>query len=183
MRFLPTKVHGALDYLVGIALILAPMVFGFQSVGGAAVWIPRVLGVGLIVYSFFTNYEWGVVKVLPMAYHLVVDFVAAAFLAVSPFLFHFTHQGINAWLPHVVVGVTVLAVVLVSKTSRPVAAEVQQADGAAPAFEPATSTGPTFSAPAPSGPRPAAPWMPGATEADRRAELANLRRPTVGPAR
>ena len=53
------------------------MLFHFQSVGGATVWVPRVLGVGLIAYSFFTNYEWGVVKVFPMGYHLVVDFVAA----------------------------------------------------------------------------------------------------------
>lgn len=59
MRFLPTKIHGLLDYLVGIALIAAPNIFQFSQVGGAAVAVPRVLGVGLIVYSVFTDYEWG----------------------------------------------------------------------------------------------------------------------------
>lgn len=116
MRFLPTKVHGVLDYLVGIALIAAPWLFQFQDVGGAAVSLPIILGIGLIAYSIFTNYEWGMVKVLPMPYHLVVDFVAASLLALSPWLFGFADEKINAWLPHVVVGVVVILVVMVSKT-------------------------------------------------------------------
>jgi len=65
MKFLPTKVHVVLDYLVGIALIFAPMIFGFSDVGGAAVFIPRLLGAVLIIYALCTNYEWGVWKVLP----------------------------------------------------------------------------------------------------------------------
>lgn len=116
MKFLPTSVHGVLDYLVGVALILAPTIFGFSDVGGAAVLIPQVLGAALIVYSLLTNYEWGVYKVLPMSYHLVVDFLAAAFLAASPWLFGFRDEEANAWLPHVVVGVVVVLVVLVSQT-------------------------------------------------------------------
>jgi hypothetical protein len=116
MRFLPTKIHGALDYLVGIALLLTPNIFQFSNVGGPAVWIPRLLGVVLIVYSIFTNYEWGVIKVLPMSYHLMVDFGASLFLAASPFLFGFINQSVNAWLPHIAVGVTVILVVLVTQT-------------------------------------------------------------------
>ena len=57
MKFLPTKIHGILDYVVGLALIVAPYLFGFSDVGGPAVLLPQVLGVGLIVYSIFTNYE------------------------------------------------------------------------------------------------------------------------------
>jgi hypothetical protein len=117
MRILPTKIHGALDYIVGIALILAPTIFGFSAMGGAEVWIPRALGVVLIVYSVFTNYEWGVIKVLDMRYHLVVDFLAALFLAASPFLFGFSGESASHWLPHVAVGLVVILVVLVSQTS------------------------------------------------------------------
>src|SRR5690606_36891724 len=40
MRFIPTKVHGILDYVVGAALIVAPWLFGYAGVGGAAVIIP-----------------------------------------------------------------------------------------------------------------------------------------------
>jgi hypothetical protein len=116
IRFLPTKVHGALDYVVGLARILAPNIFHFTDVGGPAVVIPRLLGIVLIVYSVFTRYEWGVVKIIDMPYHLVVDVGAALFLAASPFLFGFSDQELNAWLPHVVVGVAVILVVIVSKT-------------------------------------------------------------------
>ena len=115
MRFLPTKIHGALDYLVGIALLLAPNIFQFSDMNGAAAWIPRVLGVVLIVYSVFTNYEWGVIKVLPMSYHLAVDFAASLFLAASPFLFGFIKESANNWAPHIAVGVVVILVVLVTQ--------------------------------------------------------------------
>jgi hypothetical protein len=123
-KFIPTKVHGALDYIVAIALILAPMLFGFMSVGGAAVIIPIVLGIGLILYSLFTRYEWGLVKVLGMPYHLIFDVLASAFLVASPFIFGFVNQPLNVWLPHVVVGLAVIVVVIFSQ-SQPEAAELK----------------------------------------------------------
>lgn len=115
MRFIPSKVHGALDYIVAIALFFAPMIFGFQEVGGAAVAIPMILGVGLFVYSLLTNYEWGVFKVLSYRAHLAIDIVASVFLLLSPFLFGFADEEPNAWVPHVVVGIAVILVVLLSK--------------------------------------------------------------------
>lgn len=115
MRFIPTKVHGVLDYLVGIALIAAPWLFGFAGVGGAAVVIPVVLGVGLIVYSLFTKYEWGPFGFIPMPVHLVFDIVASLFLALSPWIFGFAGEALNVWLPHVIVGAAVIIVVIFSK--------------------------------------------------------------------
>lgn len=115
MRFIPTKVHGILDYVVGAALIAAPWLFGFAGVGGPAVVIPIVLGVGLVVYSLFTKYEWGPFGVIPMPVHLVFDVVASLFLALSPWLFGFAAEAPNVWLPHVVVGIAVILVVLFSQ--------------------------------------------------------------------
>lgn len=118
IRFLPTSVHGVLDYLVGIVLIAAPWIFGFAYVGGAAVYVPIVLGIALILYSLVTKYELGIpgLKFLPMPYHLVIDFIAAAFLAASPWIFGFASKPLNVWLPHLVVGIVVILVVLVSQT-------------------------------------------------------------------
>ena len=118
IRFVPTRVHGVFDYIGGIGLILAPFVFGFFSVGGIAVILPVVLGVGLLVYSLLTRYELGIpaVKFIPMPYHLVFDFVAAALLAASPFLFGFYHNTPNVWLPHLIAGLVVIVLVLVSQT-------------------------------------------------------------------
>lgn len=115
MRFIPTKVHGVLDYVVGVALIAAPWLFGFAGMGGAAVIVPIVLGVGLIVYSLFTKYEWGPFGFIPMPVHLVFDIVASLFLALSPWIFGFANQAPNVWLPHVIVGAAVIVVVLFSQ--------------------------------------------------------------------
>lgn len=115
-KFIPTKVHGAIDYIVAIALIFAPNIFHFSDVGGPAVVIPIVLGIALFLYSLFTRYEWGLIKVLSMPYHLIIDILAAAFLALSPYLFGFSDQPLNVWLPHVLVGITVILVVIFSKT-------------------------------------------------------------------
>jgi hypothetical protein len=93
------------------------MIFGFKEIGGAAVAIPMILGAGLFLYSLLTNYEWGVFKIINMRYHLIVDIIAASLLTLSPFLFGFINEAPNAWLPHVVVGLTVLIVVACSKTA------------------------------------------------------------------
>lgn len=116
VRFIPTKVHGALDYIVAIVLVLAPLIFNFESVGGAAVVVPVVLGILLFIYSLLTRYEWGLIKLIAMPLHLIIDIVAAAFLTLSPFLFGFADEAPNAWVPHVVVGILVILVVLFSQT-------------------------------------------------------------------
>jgi hypothetical protein len=51
-----------------------------------------------------------------MSAHLALDFVAAAFLVVAPFLFGYSNQGLNVWLPQVIAGVGVIVLVLFSQT-------------------------------------------------------------------
>jgi hypothetical protein len=118
VRFVPTWLHGYFDYIGGVGLIAAPFVFNFFHVGGPAVILPIVLGVGLILYSLLTNYERGIpaLKFIPMPVHLILDFVASALLAASPFIFGFSNQAPNVWLPHVIAGVGVIVLVLVSQT-------------------------------------------------------------------
>jgi len=118
IRFVPTWLHGYFDYIGGIVLIAAPFLFGFFSMGGVAVILPIVLGIGLILYSLLTDYERGIpaLKFIPMPVHLILDFIASALLAASPFLFGFSNQAPNVWLPHVVAGVGVIILVLVSQT-------------------------------------------------------------------
>ena len=116
IRFLPLKVHNALDFIVGIALILAPNIFGFSDVGGAAVMIPRLIGVASIIMGLFTDgYGFAIVKLIPLKVHLMIDFLAGVVLAASPWLFGFADEKTNAWLPHVVVGLALVAVSLTTK--------------------------------------------------------------------
>lgn len=87
MKIFSTRTHGFLDYLVGVLLIIAPWALGFAR-GGAETWVPLWLGIATIVYSLFTNYEWGVARVISMRAHLTLDVLAGIFLAISPWLFH-----------------------------------------------------------------------------------------------
>jgi SPW repeat len=107
MRFIPTKFHAPLDYIVGAALIAAPWIFQFSEHTVASV-VPIVLGIGLIGYSLFTNYELGVWKVAPMAVHNLIDVLAGTLLAASPWIFGFADESANVWAPHVVVGLAAI---------------------------------------------------------------------------
>jgi hypothetical protein len=114
MRFIPTKFHAPLDYIVGAALIAAPWIFQFSDVTAATV-VSIVLGIGLIAYSLFTNYELGVWKVAPMAVHNLIDIAAGALLAASPWLFGFADESANVWLPFVVIGLAAIFLGLTTK--------------------------------------------------------------------
>jgi hypothetical protein len=113
MRFIPTKFHAPLDYIVGAALIAAPWILQYSDITAATV-LSVVLGIGLIAYSLFTNYELGVWKVAPMAVHNLIDIVAGALLAASPWLFGFADES-TAAVFLVVVGLAAIFLGLTTK--------------------------------------------------------------------
>ena len=104
MLFILTKIHAVLDYVEGILLILAPNLLGVADQSSAAVWIPRLLGGVLLLMTLITRYEAGVIKVVPMHIHQMVDVVAFLLLAASPFVLGFYNGPINQWMPHLMVG-------------------------------------------------------------------------------
>jgi hypothetical protein len=110
MRIIPTKVHGVIDYLMGIILISAPWLFNFAR-GGVETWVPVVLGISAILYSLMTYYELGVAKVLTMRVHLGLDIASGLFLALSPWLFNFSDF---VYVPHVVFGLVEVATAIMT---------------------------------------------------------------------
>ena len=114
MRFIPTRLHAPLDYIVGVALIAAPWIFQFAS-ETAATAISVVLGIGLVAYSLFTDYELGVWRTFPMSVHNLFDIGAGALLAASPWIFGFADVGANVWAPLVVVGLAAIFLGLTTK--------------------------------------------------------------------
>jgi hypothetical protein len=116
MRFIPTKFHAPLDYIVGAALIASPWIFSFSDTTAPTV-VSIVLGIGLIAYSLITNYELGVWKLAPMAIHNLIDVVAGALLALSPWLFGFADDPANVWIWFVVVGLAAIFLGLTTKQS------------------------------------------------------------------
>lgn len=101
MRFISTKAHGVVDYLVSVILIASPWLFNFAR-GGAETWVPVILGVGAIVYSLLTNYEMGMSKTISMRTHLNMDLVSGIVLAASPWIFGFSEF---VYMPHLIFGI------------------------------------------------------------------------------
>lgn len=117
MKFLPAKVHQMLDFIVGAALILAPYLFGFSDVGGTAVAVPQIIGAVAIISGLITRgYGFALARIIPLKTHMTMDFLAGAFLAASPWLFGFADEEANAWVPHLLVGLALVVVSLVTRT-------------------------------------------------------------------
>lgn len=111
MRFIPTKIHGYLDYLVGLLLIAAPWLFDFAE-GGAETWVPVILGASAIVYSLMTDYEMGVSRTISMRTHLTIDLISGIFLAASPWVFGFADY---VYAPHLALGILEIGAALFTK--------------------------------------------------------------------
>lgn len=111
IRFIPTSVHGAMDYVMGVLLMVGPWFMNWER--GPEMWVPGILGATIVCYSLFTNYECGVVGMLPMTTHLTLDIVGGLVLAASPWIFGFAEQ---VWLPHVLLGLGEVAAGLMTQS-------------------------------------------------------------------
>jgi len=111
MKFIGTRAHGYIDYIVGVLLIAAPWILGFYR-GGAESWVPIILGAGIILYSLMTDYELGMAHMISMRTHLTLDVIGGLFLAVSPWLFDYADY---IWEPHVIVGILEIGVAIMTR--------------------------------------------------------------------
>jgi hypothetical protein len=86
----PHLLHGFWEYLLGAALIVLPLVIGYES--GAAQAISIVLGVLIIFIAAASAGPAGLSKSIPVAVHVLLDYVLVAVLIASPFLFGFSDE-------------------------------------------------------------------------------------------
>ncbi len=108
---IPLKVHNVIDYVAGIALVMAPYLFGFYDVT-AARNVFLVLGLGLIGYSLFTNYYYSVAKAIPLKVHMAMDVTSGITLMLSPWVFGYANRITGGDLTlHFVLGLAVIGLV------------------------------------------------------------------------
>jgi hypothetical protein len=111
MRFISTKAHGVMDYLMGVLLIASPWLFDFAR-GGAETWVPVILGAGAIVYSLMTDYELSMSRSISMKTHLTLDLLSGILLAASPWLFGFNDF---VYTPHLILGILEIGAALMTE--------------------------------------------------------------------
>lgn len=115
MKPIDTKTHGYMDYIMGIFLIAAPSLFNLEM-NTIQSYVFYAAGGAVILYSILTNYELGLLRVIPMKIHLILDIVSGLLLAASPWLFQFSDR---VYKPHLILGIIeILAAVLTSSKPR-----------------------------------------------------------------
>jgi hypothetical protein len=122
MRFIPTSVHGAVDHVVGPALVLAPTLLRLGRTSPEGLTARAVGGIEAL-YSNMTDYELSVRNVVPMKVHLALDAVGGATLAVVPQLTGARQRGKKHWVPHLAIGVLEIGMAALTKTEPPRPAE------------------------------------------------------------
>jgi hypothetical protein len=95
MTRISTRTHGVLDFLTAGTLVALPRVLG---------WGERVtntltgVAIGTLGYSLLTNYEFGVLRVLPMRGHLAIDAMSGVALCAAPAMFPEEDRSTHATL-------------------------------------------------------------------------------------
>ncbi|MCW2973117.1 MAG: hypothetical protein JWN72_1390 [Thermoleophilia bacterium] len=87
--------HGIYEYVAGAAFVAAPWVFDYDH--DAARTLSLVVGIVLLVMAFGSHLPTSLVKALPTAGHIALDFTIAVVCVVAPFLFGFRHEDLPTW--------------------------------------------------------------------------------------
>ncbi len=111
MKIISSSVHGIIDYLAAIALIVGPFLLFPSTTDALTKFIPVAAGVALIIYSLITDYSAGARRLIPFPVHLAIDFTAGAAFVVLAFILGLS--GVPQ-LFYLVMGGAVILVVLLT---------------------------------------------------------------------
>jgi hypothetical protein len=87
----PKFLHGLAEYVVGGLLIALPLVLNYRS--GAATAASIVIGILMIGIAASTDWGLSLNNQIPKPTHFALDFVLAAAMIASPFLFGFSSES------------------------------------------------------------------------------------------
>ncbi len=110
MRMINTKAHALLDYILGPVLLGSPYLFEFSPLSTAHL-ICILAGTIIVVLALVTRFEFGLVQAMPVKVHMWCDAAVGCALMFSPVIFHFGH---TVFKPHLVFGLTILIVAILT---------------------------------------------------------------------
>lgn len=112
MAIINTKLHGILDYSIAFVLIL-PWIVNYNATSQDSLVLASC-GSLVLLYSLITNYEFGMIKLLPMRVHLVLDLLVGLFLILTPWLFDL-YNYYGYW--PIIIGIPMLVLTALSSSS------------------------------------------------------------------
>ncbi|WP_448698545.1 hypothetical protein ACFGVR_17010 [Mucilaginibacter sp. AW1-3] len=114
--FISTTTYGVINYICGLLLLSSLYTFDLIHVGGAAMFIPILMGAFLTYIAIFSDNGVGFIKVFPMQMSLVLAAFASFALIAGPFFYGFAFDKGVFW-PHVIIGAVLLFCALFTKKS------------------------------------------------------------------
>lgn len=92
MNLIPPRLHGILDYAIVVFFLLAPTLFSNILVGGVAT-LCYVLAVVHFTMTLLTDFPLGMVEVISLGVHGVVELIGSITLVVLPWILSSAFQG------------------------------------------------------------------------------------------
>ena len=117
MKVISDTTHGILDYLTVAIFALAPSILGLT---GFAALVSYALAVIHLAMTLLTNMPLGVIKIIPMRLHALVEVIVGPILVVAALVLPTILGDRREFF--LVMGLVILAVWLLSSYGRPAAA-------------------------------------------------------------
>lgn len=126
MKFLSTRMHGVLDYVMVAALLALPRMLGWSE---RVTMLLTVLAVGALVFTLLTRFELGLIKVLPMKVHLALDVLSGAALIGAALILADEPNAVRAMLA--ILGLFEILAVMITRTEPLIASAGHSAEAQA----------------------------------------------------
>jgi len=109
------KIHGILDYIIGLLFIFLPTLFKWEIISIPSL-VFEISGLTILLYSLITKYDLGILNVISIQKHLLIDCCLGFFIILSPFIFGFYDESYKY---HLISGFLLMLLVGFSTTDSP----------------------------------------------------------------
>ena len=82
MKIISPKLHAIIDYIVVVVLLASPTFFGFT---GLLAQFTYALGIIHLLLTLLTNFSGGIIKLIPLPLHGLIEFVVGVVLIILAF--------------------------------------------------------------------------------------------------
>jgi hypothetical protein len=113
MKIISDTAHGILDYVTVAIFVLAPSILGLTGIAAIASYALAAIH---LVMTLVTDMPLGVLKIIPLRLHALVEMVVGPVLVLAALLPNFLGDKREFFL---VMGLVILAVWLLSSYGRP----------------------------------------------------------------
>jgi hypothetical protein len=92
MKNLSPRVHGVLDYITVLFLLLSPSLFNMQTTGSMFTYI---LAIVHLLLTLFTDFPLGAFKIIPLKLHGLIEIVVSIALIVVAVWFRSSGDNVS----------------------------------------------------------------------------------------